>query len=151
MNSTSHSSRHFWIGVAVGWSLIAFGVAGVVVDRDQTSPAAFVRWFVGIGVVHDLVFAPLVLLVSWAVGRVLPRRTVLPVRVGLASTALVVLYSWPVVRGYGRNPANPSVLPLAYGRNLGLTLILVWSAVAVWIASSSWRARGARQGSAGPR
>jgi hypothetical protein len=146
--SMPSSRRQFWVSVAAGWLLIAIGVVGLIADRSATAPVAFTRWFIGIAVLHDAVFAPLVLFASWTVARALPHRAVAPVRVGLASTTLIVLYSWPLVRGYGRRASNPSVLPLAYGRNLCITLIVLWTAVATWIVVRSLRDRPVR--SAGP-
>jgi hypothetical protein len=39
-------------------------------------------------------------------------------RLALAVTALVTAIAWPLVRGWGYRAANPSALPLDYGRNL---------------------------------
>jgi hypothetical protein len=64
-----------------------------------------------------------------------PRRASVPVCIGLATTMLLVLYSWPLVRGYGRTDSNLSALPLDYGRNLAVTLMVLWVCVTVWIAT----------------
>ena len=137
----------FWIGVGIGWAFIVYGARGVLVDRAATIPEGFARWFVGIAIVHDAVIAPVVLTIAWAVGRVVPARAVVPVRLGLATTGLVALYTWPFVRGYGRADTNPSALPLDYGRNLIGTLIAVWMCVAAWIVVKSVRSQR-RRGSA---
>ena len=96
----------------------------------------FARWFVGVAIVHDAFVAPAVFGVAWLAGRLLPRRAVVPVRLGLASTALVTLYAWPLVRGYGRAASNPTALPLDYRRNLVISLVAIWIAVAVWTGAA---------------
>jgi hypothetical protein len=53
-----------------------------------------------------------------------PIRT--PARFALAVTALVTAIAWPLVRGWGYRAANPSALPLDYGRNLAGVLVAVW-------------------------
>jgi hypothetical protein len=134
----------FWVGVAMGWLFIVYGTRGVLVDHTATAPAGFARWFVGIAIVHDAVVAPVVLLIAWTVGRAVPRQAVVPVRLGLATTGLIVLYTWPFVRSYGRAETNPSALPLDYGRNLIGALIAVWLCVAAWIAIKSVRSQRQR-------
>jgi hypothetical protein len=66
---------------------------------------------------------------------------VVPVRLGLATTGLLTLYAWPLVRGYGRAASNPTALPLDYSRNLVVSLIVTWTAVAAWIAAIAVRSR----------
>lgn len=134
MTPTPPPPHQFWPAAVAGWFLIVIGLVGLIGDRAATQPTSFAKWFIGIDVVHDVVFAPLVLFASWAAGRALPHRVVLPVRIGLATTALLMLYTWPLVRGYGRRASNPSALPLSYGRNLLVSVIAVWVAVALWIA-----------------
>lgn len=127
----------FWAAVAGGWAMIAFGVRGLV--GDGVDLIGFARWFVGIAVLHDAFVAPLVFGVAWLVGRVLPRTSVIPVRVGLATSALLIVYAWPLVRGWGRTASNPTALPLDYRRNLVLSLAAVWTGVALWIVVAAAR------------
>ena len=83
---------------------------------------------------------PAVLLIAWTIGRIVPRRAVVPVRLGLATTGLLVLYAWPLVRGYGRSESNPSALPLDYSRNLVVSLLVIWLGVGIWITATSLHA-----------
>ena len=135
----------FWLGVAIGWAFIAYGIRGVLTERAVRGPAEFARWFVGIAIVHDALLVPVALSLAWAVGRVVPRPAVVPVRLGLATTGLLALFTWPYVRGYGRADTNPSALPLDYGRNLLGALIAVWLLVAVWIAAKTVHNHKARR------
>lgn len=132
-----------WVGLAVGGPVIAFGVAGAVGDAASTHPAELARWVVGGALVHDLVLAPIVLAVSWLVGRVgrgRARRPALgPLRWAMATSAVLVLFAWPFVRGYGRNPGVPSLLNRDYGAGLAAYLVAVWAVAA--IAALRYRTR----------
>jgi hypothetical protein len=50
----------------------------------------------------------------------------------------VTLYAYPFVRGYGRDPHNPSLLPNQYGWALGTIIALVAATAALW---GLWTAR----------
>ena len=127
----------FWATAVVGWGLILFGIRGLAMNRNATPALGFARWFIGLAVVHDALLVPAVLLIAWTIGRIVPRRAVVPVRLGLATTGLLVLYAWPLVRGYGRRESNPSALPLDYGRNLVVSLLVIWLGVGIWITATS--------------
>lgn len=136
-----------WVGLAVGGPVIAFGVAGAVGDAASTHPAELARWVVGGALVHDLVLAPIVLGVSWLLGRLAGRRArrpaLGPVRWAMATSAVLVLFAWPFVRGYGRNPGVPSLLNRDYGAGLVAYLVAVWAvaALAVLVALAVLRYR----------
>jgi hypothetical protein len=119
-------------------------------NSDATPPLGFARWFIGVAIVHDAFLAPAVLLIAWAIGRIFPRRAVVPVRLGLATTGLLVLYAWPLVRGYGRTESNPSALPLDYTRNLVISLLVIWLIVGIWIMASSLHDHRRGRGQTGP-
>ena len=138
MNDTHR--RHgatFWIGLTIGWALIAYGVRGVFVDASATQPVQLFAWVFGAAVVHDAVIAPLALAVSWLLSRTLTRPTANALKVGLATSAVLTTFSWALVRGYGRRRTLPSALPLDYGRNLLVALAVIWVAVALYLALRS--------------
>ncbi|MEO5843064.1 MAG: hypothetical protein ABIQ73_04810 [Acidimicrobiales bacterium] len=142
--SLPHRGRMFWGGMVVGWAIILFGIRGLFMDRAATTPAEFAKWFIGLAIVHDAFLAPAVFTVAWLAGRVLPRRAVVPVRLGLATSGLLILYAWPLARGYGRRESNPSALPLDYGRNLVVSLITIWILVGLWIAIAALQSQRRR-------
>lgn len=119
-------SRLFWPGVLVGWAFIANGVRGLLENQRVVHTSGFVRVFVGAVLVHDLLVAPFVLAVGTAVGRFVPRRIRPDVQAGLVISGVVVLFAFPFVRGYGRIPDNPTILPRNYAQGLALTLAAVW-------------------------
>jgi hypothetical protein len=125
-------SRAFWPAVAVGWVVMAVGARGVLMDAADTVPRRWLVLFLGSAVVHDLVVAPAVILVGWAVARAAPPWARAPVQAGLLTSGAVALFALPFVAGYGRQPANPSALPLDYGRGLAVVLAVVWIACGAW-------------------
>ncbi|PSK97579.1 hypothetical protein CLV30_12271 [Haloactinopolyspora alba] len=120
--------RLFWTLLVVGATVTGYGVYVAWSDRADTNPADAIIWLTGAGIVHDLVVAPLIVLLTWASGR-LPDAARLPIRLGLAFSALITVLFWPVVQGWGRSASVPSALPLDYGRNLVVVLAVVWAAV----------------------
>jgi hypothetical protein len=86
---------------------------------------------VGLALAHDLVLAPVVLLVGAGVRRVVPAGARPLVAGGLLVSGVLGLVAWPLVRGYGRSAGNPSVLPRDYGRGLLVALAATWAVVLV--------------------
>ena len=66
-----------------------------------------------------------------------------PVRAAGAVSALVVLFSAPLVTRLGQRPTNSSTLPIAYERNAAIILIGVWVLAGAFIALRVARARRA--------
>lgn len=145
MTQRSPSGPFFWTCLVAGAGIVGYGLAGAWADRADTRPADLVVWLAGSGLVHDALVAPAVVAAALAT-RWLPVVARLPVRLGLAASALLTLLFWPVVRGWGRSPSVPSALPLDYGRHLLLVLAGVWLAVGavvvVRVAVRTARARG---------
>jgi hypothetical protein len=131
-------SRWFWVTVPIGLVFIGIGVHGLYQQRSATSPGELARWFFGAGVVHDALLAPVFVLVGFATTR-LPSAARTPVRIALAASVLLVAFSWPLVQGWGRRASNPSALPLDYGRNLMVSLLVVGVITAVTIAVRAYR------------
>lgn len=131
----------FWLSAAAGWALIAIGLRGVFEHTIDTRPADLARFVVGGALVHDLVVAPVVLLLALVVSRAVPRRARPVVQAALVITAAVTLFSYPLVRMYGRATHNPTSLPRDYAHNLLLVLGLVWAAAAAAVLIRLRRAR----------
>lgn len=126
----------FWVAVAVGWAVMAFGVVGVLDSvwlGDR--PFELAAWVLGGLVVHDVLLAPLVTALGWLLAARLPAWLRGPVRAALVLTGVTLLFSYPLLRGFGRRDVNPTILPLDYGRNVVVILAAVWVgalAVALW-------------------
>jgi hypothetical protein len=133
----------FWVGLVVGGAAMAFGVRGVLMDAAGTQPGVLVRWVVGADLLHDLLFAPVVIGLGWVVVRVVPRSCRVPVQAGLVASGVVVLVGWAAWRGYGRAvvPDNPTVQPLDYTTAILTVFGIVWGIVAIWIVARTARRR----------
>ena len=120
--------RRFWISAAVGWAIIAWGVIGIFANSLDTRPANLARFVVGGALIHDLLVAPVAILAGVLLTRAVPGRARAPVQAALAISAVVALFAYPLVRGYGLAANNPTSLPHNYGLNLLIILGVVWAA-----------------------
>ena len=124
----------FWLSAAAGWAVIAYGLRGIFQHSLDTRPAQLARFVVGGALLHDLLVAPLVILAGVAVARAAHGRARPVVQAALVVSAIVTLFSYPVVRAYGLATNNPTSLPHNYARNLLVVLAAVWVAAAGAIA-----------------
>jgi hypothetical protein len=118
--------RLFAACLVVGGAFIAFGVYSLL--RKPVPPREFAIWLGGGIVAHDLIAAPLVFAVGYALRRLLPGWALAPVQAGLIATAVLALFTVPSL-GVPHNAFNPSRLPNHYNRNLAVLVALVWLAV----------------------
>jgi hypothetical protein len=134
--------RWFWLGLAAGWSVMAFAVWGIFADRDATNPAGLARWALGGALAHDLLLAPAVLLIGAVLARWLPPSVRGPISGALALTGTAVLFAYPSVRGCGHHELNPSTLPLDYRTNVLTVVGLIWVAtVSIIVIRTARRGR----------
>jgi hypothetical protein len=138
----------WWTGLAVGGAVGLFGLAGLLRDATKTMPLVWLKWLVGLVVVHDFVLAPLVLLAGRRLRDWAPETWRWPVRLGLITSGVLVLASVPVLVGVGRRtqPHNASVLPGNYPLALAVVLSLVWLGVLALGIWGSPRRRGPSPG-----
>ncbi|MET8752486.1 hypothetical protein ABZW32_20665 [Streptomyces sp. NPDC004667] len=122
---------------ALGLLLIAVGGRLVA---DLPDPMDVLVWLGGSLVLHDGVIAPLVLAAGLLLAAA-PARG--PVRGGLITGSVLVLVTLPALLRPGV-PANPTALPLPYGRNLLIVLgaVAAVTVVAAVVTAPRRRARG---------
>ncbi|MCU4184968.1 hypothetical protein K6U06_11400 [Acidiferrimicrobium sp. IK] len=130
----------FWVTALIGGAGIAWGVRGLFAHHIDTRPANWAKFFVGGVILHDVVFAPLVLGAGYAVARLVPARARAHVQAGLIVVGCLALFSWPEVRDYARVNHNPTSLPYNYTANLGAVAAAVVVAVVV-AAVGGWLLR----------
>ena len=121
----------FWATAAAGAAVVLIALAKLWNGTGSPGRQSTATFLLGAGVAHDALWAPAAVALGLLTATFVPAWARIPVRLGLAFSALCVLFSWPLVRRYGARPRNPSLLPLDYGRNLLLVLALVWAVVAV--------------------
>ncbi len=121
----------FWMSAAAGWLVIGFGLRGILQHSLDTRPANLARFVVGGALLHDLVVAPLVIVVGVLVARAVRGRARAVVQAALAISGILALFSYPLVRAYGRAINNPTSLPHNYTANLLVVLGVVWAVAAV--------------------
>ena len=135
----------FWSSAALGWALILWGVRGALHHRIDTRPGQLARFLIGGALAHDLVLAPIVLLVGVALARTIAGRWRAPVQAALVISGTLLLFTYPLLRGYGRALRNPTSLPHNYAANLAVVL----GAVAAGTAALAVAVRASRRGAGG--
>lgn len=129
-----------WTAGAAGLVMIGVGVWSMRgFDADQL--VSMLVWLAGGVVGHDLVLAPLTLLVLFLGTRLLPSRARPAAVVGLIVWGAVTIATANVLLGVGGRPGNPTLLNRPY---LGWWLVLTavwWTAVA---AVAWWSVRRGR-------
>lgn len=145
-----HRGAAWWCGMVAGWLVASFGVWTLASGRDGLRGAVDVGVWVAAGhALHDLVVLPAAALVGVALARLAPRQTRAALRAGLFASVVAVAVAYPALRGFGRRPDNPSVLPLDY-RSAVLTVVgVVWGLVAIWIALGVLRRARTAEGGPG--
>lgn len=122
--------------VSCGVAVLVFGFIGLLfVDPDRTNPPDLTKWLGGGLLAHDALIAPLVGLIGLGLARFAPDSMKAPLQGGLFASGVVILTTFPFWRGYGRSADNPSVLPNDYAAGVAWTLVVIWSAAAVWAFS----------------
>ena len=124
----SHGTAGFWLSAVAGWAVIGYGLRGLFHHHIDTRPANLAKFAIGGALIHDLLFAPILLGVGVLITRVVPAAVRGVVQAALIITGSLALFSYPLVRGYGHAVHNPSSLPHNYTANLGIVIGVVWAA-----------------------
>lgn len=129
-----HTSRYgplFWCGMAVGSVAMGFGLASLFSKADATDPLNFAVFFIGLALVHDFLLAPATIAIAAGLRGVSPRAGRGLLFGALVVSAIVALFSVPLLFGWGAQPDNPSFLPRHYPLGLAFVLAVVWGVAAV--------------------
>jgi hypothetical protein len=109
-----------------GVACAAYG-GWLLLDRGLGDLAHAVAWLAGGVAAHDLLLAPLTVLLVAAATRLLPTGWRGPAAAGLVVLGSVTLLAVPVLGGFGARPDNPTVLDRNYWAGwatiAGLTLL----------------------------
>jgi hypothetical protein len=144
VKDSAPSGPAFWIASALGTAICGFGVYGLLSNLDGVALTSWLKTLAGGLIVHDLVFAPLVVAGSVLLVRVVPSRARAPVQVAAIVSVALIAIAIPVVHGAGRLANNASLLPSEhYGMRLLAALAVVW-AIAVAAVLRDRRSRPPR-------
>jgi hypothetical protein len=132
---SEHGPR-FWVGVAAGWAIIAFGVHSAFRTAVASRPGHSIVPLLLLAVGNDLLLAPLVIALGLALRRVVrPGPVVGPVVAAALISVLVTAFTWPEIRHYGKDPALASSLQtLDYTTGLLTVIGAVWAGAALVVA-----------------
>jgi hypothetical protein len=125
-------SRWRYAATTAGVVAIGFGAWQLLSGGISTRPSSSLLWLAGSLLVHDGVFAPLVVLAGWALTRLLPgaaRRLTAAALLVAGSLAIVAV---PPLLAPGVRD-NPTTTPRDYGRGL-LAALVVTAVVTLAVA-----------------
>lgn len=133
------STTGFWVGLAAGVPIMAYGLRGLLANLPGVQLTSWITFFAGGAIIHDLVLAPVVGVVGAVVVARVPRAAKAPVQAAMVATGVLVLLSWPFIRGYGVTPGETSFLSRNYATSLQICIAAVWVLAAGWTAIRSRR------------
>ncbi|RZU53646.1 hypothetical protein EV385_5577 [Krasilnikovia cinnamomea] len=110
--------------VAAGLLVMTYAAAGALAEPGL-NVFGVLLFMAGVLIAHDAVWMLAVLAAGAALARLVPPRYRPVAHVAAISAAALTLVAFPLVIGAGKAADNPSVLPLPYGRNLLVVLLLV--------------------------
>lgn len=140
----------FWVGLVLGGAMMVYAVLGAA---DTIGPTfnRWVLWLVSADLLHDLIVAPIVVLVAAGLTRLIRNQRVrVTLQVGLIASAAVMAVAWIPLRGWGGS-ANPTVRPINYATATLTALAIVWAAVVVVSAARAVQAARSTPAAAGRR
>ena len=133
-------SKWRWLFYAAGAGMIAFGVWGQLFGAD-TNPKRYGELLLVAALGHDLIVAPVVLVLGLIARRVLHRH----VHGSLQGAALVgfvlLLVAIPGMGRYGARSDNRSILPRDYTTGLMLSLGVLGAVTLLYVAFRMVRRR----------
>lgn len=121
--------------LVIGWAVIIFALHGMISERAANPPGLF-KLLIGLNIVNDALVIPIVLALSVLMRRLLPKWALLPTQFGLFASAIILLYAYPLIGGWGHSArAGYSRLPYDYAHNIWWPLgaiALACGFLAIW-------------------
>jgi hypothetical protein len=127
--------------IAAGVLVMAYAAGGALADPDL-DPGGVLLFLAAVLIAHDVVWMPAVLGAGAAVTHLVPERHRTAARIAAICATAVTVVAFPLVLGVGRQVDNPSALPLPYGRNLAVVLLLIAGAT---LLTRRWRGAGRKK------
>lgn len=128
-------TRCRYVLYALGVAMVFIGLKGIIHNtKHYENPVYFGQLFIGGALAHDLIIAPVVIVVSLVLGRLVPIAFRAPIQLGLFASAVLAFVAYPGVREFSYAKDNTSADPLNYAHGLLIALACVWAVVLVAIA-----------------
>jgi len=130
----------YWPAMSIGAAVVVYGLARWAPWESSVDLDTYIRWTIGLAVLHDVAVGPVVGVAGLALAALIrpPYRAV--VQAGVLVAASTALFAIPFVQGWGRN-SNDSALPRDYGQGLAIVLGLVAVATIVGLVVVAVRER----------
>lgn len=137
--------------ILIGAGIVLAVIGGIVLLNDipPRQYTAIIVWLVAVLLAHDVVIAAVVFAVAFAGRRAagrMPHRAILIAQGALAVGGIMVLLVVPEIVKKAAGTANPSTLPLDYGINLAILLIVLAVAATTAIVLHAGLERQRRRG-----
>jgi len=130
--SSEHGVR-FWVALAAGGALMAWGVALFLDATPDTGRRLnFTAWLVGLDLVHDAVVAPVAVLAGAALTRLVHGAWRAPLQAALFAGAVVLIVAGPPLARTADVARNPTIQPLDYTTATLTVLAVVWACAGGW-------------------
>jgi hypothetical protein len=117
--------------VVLGVVLGAYG-AVLVWENPPVIIARILVWALAGVVLHDLVFAPVSVVLGFAGRRLIPGQWSAPIAVAAFCSVVLVFLAIPVYGKPGMRPDNMTVLDRNYPLGLWISLAVVWTCVPLY-------------------
>jgi hypothetical protein len=134
--------------VVAGVLLMGYAVAGALTDPD-VAPGGVLVFLAGVLAGHDVVWMTVLLAAGAVLSRLVPGRRTPVARAAAIIAAALTFVAFPLVLGTGRSAGNPSVLPLPYGRNLTVVLLVIAVVAVLMCLPAPRRKKSERPGRSG--
>lgn len=122
--------------ITFGVIIAGVGVLSLVQSMRFDQLLAVTIWLACATLLHDVVFVPLTLALSWLsvrAGRALPAAALQLIQIGFVVGALLSLVVAPELYAQARGNSNPTILIFDYGIRLGI----MWGLIVVVVAVGS--------------
>jgi hypothetical protein len=132
-DATSYHGPGFWVALVVGLAIAGYGLREYLSRYPDTMRRlALARWIIGADVAHDLLLAPLVVLVGFAIRRIVPKAALAAVQFGCLASGTLILLAWRPLHHSGAFKHNATVQPLNYAATTTIALGIVWAIALTW-------------------
>ncbi len=116
-----------WLVGSLGLALLGYGIVRIFQFSAATQPRQLGLWLVAALILHDAIFAWLVVGAGWLLARLVPGRARAYLQGGLITAGLVSVVAAPMIYRQGKSQPGQSLLERDYLANL----LIIFACIAV--------------------